>query len=192
MQLFLNGRFGSSGAARQLGSGNRGGRVTNLRVRKRRASNDAFAPCCASDDSPPPVLATLRIRVSNPRLAGPMPPQTSPPQRALPRVGRTGYRLPTCSASATHEITVDSNLVHALIIVLGRVLRRLLQWARAVAKLMVGDAGDLTRTRADLKTETALLRQQLIVLPSRTKWPRLYCVRPRALTRALARLTSRW
>ncbi len=75
MQLLLNGRFGSSRAARQLGSGNRGGRVTNLRVRKRRASNDAFAPCCASDDSPPPILATLRIRVSNPRLAGPIPPR---------------------------------------------------------------------------------------------------------------------
>jgi len=52
---------------------------------------------------------------------------------------------------------VDSNLVAALIIAVGRALRRLLRPARAGAKLMVDAAGDLTRTRSELMTENRCL-----------------------------------
>ena len=55
---------------------------------------------------------------------------------------------------------MDSNLVAALIIALGRAVRRLLRPARSGAKLMIGAAGDLTRTRSELMAENALLRQQ--------------------------------
>jgi hypothetical protein len=53
---------------------------------------------------------------------------------------------------------VDTNLVAALIIALGRVLRRLLRPARSAANLTVGAAGDLTRTPSELLAENALLR----------------------------------
>jgi len=58
---------------------------------------------------------------------------------------------------------VDSNLVATLIIAIGRAVRRLLRPARAGATLMIGAAGDLTRTRSQLMAENALLRQQLIL-----------------------------
>ncbi len=49
---------------------------------------------------------------------------------------------------------MDSNPVVALIIALGRALPRLLRPARSAANLMVGAAGDLTRTRSALMEET--------------------------------------
>ena len=67
---------------------------------------------------------------------------------------------------------MDSNLVAALIIALGRAVRRLLRPARSGTKLMIGAAGDLTRTRSELMAENALLRQQLIVLRRNIKRPR--------------------
>jgi len=69
---------------------------------------------------------------------------------------------------------VDSNLVTALIVALGRALWRLLRPARSAAKLMIGAAGDLTRTRSELMAENALLRQQLIVQRRRIERPRLH------------------
>ncbi len=54
---------------------------------------------------------------------------------------------------------MDSNPVVALIIALGQAVRRLPRPARSAAKLMVGAAGDLTRTRSELMAENALLRQ---------------------------------
>lgn len=79
---------------------------------------------------------------------------------------------------------MDSNLVVALIIALGRAVRRLLCPARSGAKLMIGAAGDLTRTRSELMAENALLRRSI-------KRPRLHRD-DRVLLLALARLTRRW
>ena len=59
---------------------------------------------------------------------------------------------------------MDSNLIAALIIALGRAGRCLLRPVRSGAKLMIDAASDLTRTRSELITESALLRQHLIVL----------------------------
>jgi len=86
---------------------------------------------------------------------------------------------------------VDSNRIAALIIALGRAVRRLLRPARSGAKLVIGAAGDLTRTRSQLMAENALLRQQLIVLRRRIERPRLHRD-DRLLLLALARLTRRW
>ncbi len=86
---------------------------------------------------------------------------------------------------------MDSNSVTALLIALGRALRRLLRPARAAAKLMIGAAGDLARTRSELIAENALLRQQLIVLRRSVGRPRLHRD-DRVLLLALARLTDRW
>ncbi len=86
---------------------------------------------------------------------------------------------------------MDTNLVAALVIALGRALRRLLRPARSAAKLMVGAAGDLVRTRSELLAENALLRHQLIVLRRNIERPRLDRG-DRVLLLALARLTRRW
>ncbi|MDJ0864095.1 MAG: hypothetical protein QNJ82_17890 [Gammaproteobacteria bacterium] len=86
---------------------------------------------------------------------------------------------------------MDSKPVVALIIALGQAVRRLLRPARSAAKLMVGAAGDLTRTRSELMAENALLRQQLIVLRRSVERPRLHRD-DRVLLLALARLTRRW
>ncbi len=86
---------------------------------------------------------------------------------------------------------MDSNLFAALIIALGRALRRLLRPARSEAKLMIGAAGELTRTRSQLIAENALLRQQLIVLRRSIERPRLHRD-DRVLLLALTRLTRRW
>ena len=48
---------------------------------------------------------------------------------------------------------MDSNLVAALIIALGRVLRHLLRPARSAAKLTISAACDLARTRSELMAE---------------------------------------
>ena len=56
---------------------------------------------------------------------------------------------------------MDSNLVAALIIALGRAVRRLLRPARSGATLMIGAAGNLTRTRSELMAENALLRRSI-------------------------------
>ncbi len=85
---------------------------------------------------------------------------------------------------------MDSKPVVALIIVLGQAVRRLLRPARSGAKLMVGAADDLTRTRSELMAENALLRQQLIVLRRSVERPRLH--RDDRVLLALARLTRRW
>ena len=63
--------------------------------------------------------------------------RSSPQQQALTRVGRTGFHLRISLASETHGAAVDSNLVAALIIALGRAVRRLLRPARSGAKLMI-------------------------------------------------------
>ena len=86
---------------------------------------------------------------------------------------------------------MDSNLVTAFIIALGRAVRRLLRPARSTSKLVIGAAGDLTRSRAELIAENALLRQQLIVLHRSIARPRLHRD-DRVLLLALARLTRRW
>ncbi len=85
---------------------------------------------------------------------------------------------------------MDSKLVAALIIALGRAIRRLLRPARSGAMLVIGAAGDLTRTRSELLAENAMLRQQVIVLRRNIKQPRLHRD-DRLLLLALARLTRR-
>ena len=67
---------------------------------------------------------------------------------------------------------MDSNLVAALIIVLGRALRGLLRPARSGAKLVIGVAVGFTRRRSEFMAEDALLRQQLIVLRRSEKFGR--------------------
>jgi hypothetical protein len=57
--------------------------------------------------------------------------------------------------------------------------------------LVIGTAGDLTRTRSELLAENAMLRQQVIVLRRSIKQPRLHRD-DRLLLLALARLTRRW
>ena len=86
---------------------------------------------------------------------------------------------------------MDSNPVVALIIALGRALPRLLRPARSAANLMVGAAGDLTRTRSALMAEKVLLRQQLIVLRRNIERPRLRRGNSLLLL-VLARLTLQW
>jgi hypothetical protein len=57
---------------------------------------------------------------------------------------------------------------------IGRVRLRIRQWTRAVTTgLVTGILSDSTRSRADLITENALLRQQLIVLRRQVKRPQL-------------------
>ncbi len=69
---------------------------------------------------------------------------------------------------------MDSNLVAALVMALGRAVQRLLRPARSGAALGIGAAGDLTRTRSELLAENALLRQQVIVLRRSIGRPRLH------------------
>jgi len=59
--------------------------------------------------------------------------------------------------------------------VLGRrANQRLKQWTKpATATLVTGALSDIGRTRADLISENALLRQQLIVLRRQVKRPQL-------------------
>jgi len=86
---------------------------------------------------------------------------------------------------------VESNLAAALLIALGRALRRLLRPARSAAKLTIGAAGDLARTRSELVEENALLRQQVIVLRRNVQRPRLNGD-DRVFLLILARLTGQW
>ncbi len=86
---------------------------------------------------------------------------------------------------------MDSKLLAALVIAHGRAVQRLLRPARSAAKLMIGAAGDLTRTRSAIVAENALLRQQLIVLRRSIERPRLHHDE-RVLLLARARLTRRW
>ena len=86
---------------------------------------------------------------------------------------------------------MDSNLVAALVMALGRAVQRLLRPARSGATLGIGAAGDLTRTRSELLAENALLRQQVIVLRRSIGRPRLHRD-DRLVLLALARLNRRW
>ena len=79
---------------------------------------------------------------------------------------------------------MDSNLVAALIIALGRAARRLLRPARSGARLMGVAAGDLTHTRSELMAENALLRRS----NERPRFRRDDSV----LLLALAQFTRRW
>jgi putative transposase len=70
--------------------------------------------------------------------------------------------------------------------------RRLLTWLRPATGSVVGGAvGDLTRTKAALVTENALLRQQLVVLARQVKRPRLTPADRLRLV-LLARLVRGW
>ena len=73
-----------------------------------------------------------------------------------------------------------------------RVQQRLLQWTRPTSRsLFVGTLNDLTRTRAELIAENALLRQQLIILRRQVKRPT--CTRTdRLLLVLLARAVRNW
>jgi len=62
----------------------------------------------------------------------------------------------------------------ALLGALARAVQRLLQPARSVAKVGIGAARDLTRTRSELMAENALLRQQVIVLRRGVRRPRIH------------------
>ena len=62
----------------------------------------------------------------------------------------------------------------ALLGALARAVQRLLQPARSVAKVGIGAARDLTRTRSELLAENALLRQQVIVLRRGVRRPRIH------------------
>ncbi len=86
---------------------------------------------------------------------------------------------------------MDSNLVAALVMALSRAVQRLLRPASSGAALVIGAAGDLSRTRSELLAENALLRQQAIVLRRRIGRPRLHRD-DRLVLLALARLNGRW
>jgi transposase InsO family protein len=79
----------------------------------------------------------------------------------------------------------------ALLGALARAVQRLLQLARSVAKVGIGAARDLTRTRSELLAENALLRQQVIVLRRGVRRPRIHRD-DRLLLLILARLCRRW
>ena len=79
----------------------------------------------------------------------------------------------------------------ALLGALARALQRLLQPTRSVAKVGIGTARDLTRTRSELLAENALLRQQVIVLRGGVRRPRIHRD-DRLLLLILARLCRRW
>ncbi|MCP5041004.1 MAG: hypothetical protein GY944_08225, partial [bacterium] len=91
----------------------------------------------------------------------------------------------------TYGAAVDSHRIVALIITLVRAVQRLLRPARSGGRLVIGAAGDLTRTRSELLAENALLRQQVLVLRRNIDRPRLHRD-DRLLLLALARLTRRW
>ncbi len=76
--------------------------------------------------------------------------------------------------------------------VLGAAHRRLLEWTRPVTGSRIGSTvGDLTRTKAALIAENALLRQQLVVLARQVKQPRLTPAERLWLV-LLARLVRGW
>ncbi|MGA7979413.1 MAG: integrase core domain-containing protein [Chromatiaceae bacterium] len=79
----------------------------------------------------------------------------------------------------------------ALIGAVVRAVQRLLRPARSSAKVGIGAAQDLTRTRAELLAENALLRQQVIVLRRGIRRPRIHRD-DRLLLLILARLCRRW
>jgi hypothetical protein len=57
-----------------------------------------------------------------------------------------------------------------------RVKQHLKQWTKPVTTpLVTGTLSDMTRSRADLIAENAMLRQQLIVLNRQVKRPQLIC-----------------
>jgi hypothetical protein len=69
--------------------------------------------------------------------------------------------------------TVGAN-PFALIGAIVRPVQNLLRPARSAAKVAIGAARDLTRTRSELLAENALLRQQVIVLRRGTRRPRIH------------------
>jgi hypothetical protein len=73
-----------------------------------------------------------------------------------------------------------------------RVQQRVLQWTRPTSRsLFAGTLNDLARTRTELITENALLRQQLIILRRQVKHPA--CTRTdRLLLVVLARAARNW
>jgi len=79
----------------------------------------------------------------------------------------------------------------ALIGALIQVVQCLLRPARSAAKVGIGAARDLTRTRSELLAENALLRQQVIVLRRSIRRPRVHHD-DRLLLLILARLCPRW
>jgi len=86
---------------------------------------------------------------------------------------------------------MDVTRIAAVSVGIGRRLRSLLRPARSVSELAIGAAMDLTRTRSELLTENAVLRQQVIVLRRNIGRPRLHRD-DRVLLVLLARLTRRW
>jgi putative transposase len=86
---------------------------------------------------------------------------------------------------------MDVTRITAAIAGIGRWLRSLLRPARSVSELAVGAVMDLTRTRSELLTENAVLRQQVIVMRRSIGRPRLHRD-DRVLLVLLARLTRRW
>jgi len=79
----------------------------------------------------------------------------------------------------------------ALIGALVRVVQRLLRPARSAAKVGIGAARDLTRTRSELLAENVLVRQQVIVLRRSIPRSRVHHD-DRLLVLILARLCCRW
>jgi len=78
-----------------------------------------------------------------------------------------------------------------LISALVRAVHRLLRPTRSAAKVGIGAARDLARTRSELLAENALLRQQVIVLSRSIRRPRVHHD-DRLLLLILARLTGQW
>ena len=73
-----------------------------------------------------------------------------------------------------------------------QVKQLLRQWTKPItARLLLGSLADMTRSRADLVAENALLRQQLIILRRQVKRPQL--TQPdRTRLVLLARCTRFW
>ena len=69
---------------------------------------------------------------------------------------------------------MDSKPLVALLHAFDRLVPRLLRSSQSVSRLAAGATRDLTRTRAQLLAENALLRHQVVVLRRNIERPRLH------------------
>ena len=91
---------------------------------------------------------------------------------------------------------VDSSMIDPIIDawkqLVNQVRQLIKQWTKPLAsRLLLGSLADMTRSRADLVAENALLRQQLIIIRRQVKRPQLTQPERRRLV-LLARCTRFW
>ncbi len=103
----------------------------------------------------------------------------------------TGFHPPYFVFVHRHAAPMVLAPIVALVAALFRALQRLIRPARSAARLVIGAAKDLTRTRSELLAENAMRRQQVIVLRRGVDRARIHDDN-RLLLLILARLTGRW